>query len=88
MSLAQTDHSGGSLGFLDRNFNMNWVFSARRDMLFLIGSVALGWAIFGIYLLLGWNMIMVWFVWVIVLARRISLPATAAPIWIARPGAP
>lgn len=52
---------------LDRYFKMNWVFSARRDLVFLIGSVLAGWAIFGMYMLLGWNMILVWLIWVIVL---------------------
>ncbi len=35
--------------------------------MFLIGSVLAGWAIFGVYMLLGWNMVLVWFIWVIVL---------------------
>lgn len=54
-------------GFLSRYFSMNWVFSPSRDLIFLIGSVLAGWAIFGVYLLMGWNMLLVWFIWVIVL---------------------
>lgn len=54
-------------GFLGSIFKINWVFSAPRDLIFLIGSVLTGWATFGIYMLLGWNMILVWFIWVIVL---------------------
>ena len=57
---------GQSAG-LERYFKMNWVFSARRDLVFLIGSVLAGWLIFGMYMLLGWNMILVWLIWVIVL---------------------
>ncbi|MBC01221.1 MAG: hypothetical protein CML67_16950 [Rhodobacteraceae bacterium] len=58
-------HATGRI--LDRFFTVNWVFSAPRDLVFLIGSVLAGWAVFGIYLLLGWNMILVWLIWVIVL---------------------
>lgn len=67
MSVAETGHSRDRRGFLEKNFKMNWVFSPARDLIFLIGSVLTGWATFGIYLLLGWNMILVWFIWVIVL---------------------
>ncbi len=67
MTTVQTDHSPRPAGFLENYFTINWVFSARRDLVFLIGSVLLGWAIFGMYTVLGWNMMLVWFVWVIVL---------------------
>jgi len=67
MTTVQTDHSPQPSGFLDSMFKVNWVLGPRRDMIFLIGSVLLGWAIWGIYTVLGWNMLLVWFVWVIVL---------------------
>lgn len=67
MSVVDTDHSHQPGGFLEQYFKMNWVFSPARDLIFLIGSVLTGWATFGIYMLLGWNMILVWFIWVIVL---------------------
>ena len=67
MSFVQADQSGERAGFLDNFFKINWVFSARRDLVFLIGSVLSGWAVFWMYTILGWNMILVWFIWVIIL---------------------
>ena len=76
MAVAQTDPTQPSSGFLNTYFSINWVFSPRADLVFLIGSVLTGWAVFALYIfLLGrlpmrevsdW-MIIAWFVWVITL---------------------
>lgn len=44
-----------------------WLFSARGDIGFSLGGMLAGFAIVGMHQLLGWNMLVVWFVWVVML---------------------
>lgn len=45
----------------------NWILGPREDLIWLIGSVLAAWAIFAMHSVLHWNMILVWFVWVVLL---------------------
>jgi hypothetical protein len=44
-----------------------WVFSARQDLAVSLGGMAAGLSILGLHLFLHLNMVLVWFVWVVVL---------------------
>ncbi len=42
-----------------------WIIGPRADMGFAIGGMMAGFALVGMHLFLGWNMLVVWFVWVV-----------------------
>ena len=42
-----------------------WIFGPRADLGFAVGGMLAGFAIVAMHLVLGWNMIAVWFVWVV-----------------------
>jgi hypothetical protein len=44
-----------------------WVFSARQDLAVSLGGMAAGLSILGLHVFLHLNMVLVWFVWVVVL---------------------
>lgn len=50
-----------------RSFVYPWLFSPSGDLGFAVGGMLAGFAIVAMHLFLGWNMLLVWFVWVIVL---------------------
>jgi hypothetical protein len=50
-----------------RTFTFPWVFSARQDLAVSLGGMAAGLAILGLHVFLHLNMVLVWFVWVVVL---------------------
>ncbi len=59
--LSQGDSFGSGV------FKANWILSPRDDMIWLIGSVLAAYAVFAMHSVLGWNMLIVWFVWVMTL---------------------
>ena len=68
MTVINTNEPQQPGGLLGNLFRIDWVFNARRDLVFLIGSVLAGWAVFGLSTVLtGDQMLMLWFVWVITL---------------------
>jgi hypothetical protein len=52
---------------LARAFAFPWVFSARQDLAVSLGGMAAGLGILGLHVFLHLNMMLVWFVWVVVL---------------------
>ena len=52
---------------LGRSFTFPWVFSARQDLAVALGGMAAGLGILGLHVFLHLNMVLVWFVWVVVL---------------------
>jgi hypothetical protein len=46
-------------------FIFPWLFGFRSDLAVCIGGMMAGFALIGMHLFLGWNMILVWFVWVV-----------------------
>ena len=58
-TLTRHDHAGA--------FAFPWVFSGRQDLAVSLGGMAAGLAILGLHVFLRLNMMLVWFVWVVVL---------------------
>jgi len=50
-----------------RIFSFPWVFGARQDLAISLGGMSAGFALLLMHTLLHWNMIVVWFVWVVCL---------------------
>ncbi|MGY9105314.1 MAG: hypothetical protein ACKVG0_01995 [Alphaproteobacteria bacterium] len=46
-------------------FVFPWLYGPRSDLAVGIGGMMAGFALVGMHLFLGWNMIVVWFVWVV-----------------------
>ena len=46
-------------------FAFPWLFGPRSDLAVGIGGMMAGFALVGMHLFLGWNMLVVWFVWVV-----------------------
>lgn len=44
-----------------------WLFGPRADLAVSLGGMLAGFALVGMHLFLGWNMILVWFIWVVTL---------------------
>ena len=64
-----------------RAFAFPWVFSARQDLAVSLGGMAAGLGILGLHVFLHLNMVLVWFVWVVVLTRPISSARIPDSIW-------
>jgi hypothetical protein len=48
-------------------FSFPWVFGPRADLGLILGGMSAALALFLMYPLLGWNMLLVWFIWVMLL---------------------
>jgi hypothetical protein len=48
-------------------FSFPWIFGARQDLAISLGGMSAGFALLMMHTLLHWNMIVVWFVWVVCL---------------------
>ncbi len=67
MSVRSHDREFVPIALPGPRFSARWILNARADLLFIIGSVLAGYLVFGMHAVLGWNMLLVWFIWVIVL---------------------
>jgi hypothetical protein len=48
-------------------FALPWIFGARADLAVSIGGMMAGFALFFMYTVIGWNVLWVWFIWVVTL---------------------
>jgi hypothetical protein len=48
-------------------FALPWIFGARADLAVSLGGMMAGFALFFMYTVIGWNVLWVWFVWVVTL---------------------
>src|SRR5580704_9790845 len=48
-------------------FAFPWLFGARADLAVSIGGMLAGFGLFLLYISLGWNILTIWFVWVVTL---------------------
>ena len=47
--------------------SMNWIISRRMDLAWFIGGALAGYALFFVHAGLGWDMVGIWFLWVVLL---------------------
>lgn len=50
-----------------QNVSMNWIINQRMDLLWFIGGALAGYGLFFIHAGLGWDMVGIWFLWVVFL---------------------
>ncbi|AEN73824.1 hypothetical protein Rhom172_1911 [Rhodothermus marinus SG0.5JP17-172] len=52
---------------LEARVSVNWIINRRADLLWFIGGALAGYALFFMHAGLGWDMITIWFLWVVFL---------------------
>lgn len=55
------------IGAVSSNVSVNWIINRRMDLTWFIGGALAGYSLFFLHAGLGWDMVGIWFLWVVLL---------------------